>query len=85
MKTYEFDLVLSDVSEISDDLADDLFAAGCDDGTPASSKGIAWVHFHREGKSLESAIQSAITQVQSCGLSVAKVELDADAAIALGT
>src|SRR5882672_3526575 len=36
MKTYEFNVVLKDVSEIMDDQADRLFGAGCDDGTPTS-------------------------------------------------
>jgi len=84
MKTYEFDLVLNELSEISDDQADALFAAGCDDGTPARSNGTAWIHFHREAASLEAAIRSAVAQVQSTGLSVAKVEIDVDAAVSLG-
>ena len=35
MKTYGFDVVLKGVAEISDELVDPLFAAGCDDATPA--------------------------------------------------
>lgn len=84
MKTYEFDVVLKDVSEITDDQADELFAAGCDDGTPASCEGVAWIHFDREAASLEQAISSAVAQVQAAGLLVSKVELDADAAVSLG-
>lgn len=82
MKTYEFDVVLKNVAEISDDQADALFAAGCDDGTPASADGVAWIHFDREAASLEEAIRTAILQVQSTGLQASKVELDA-AAVAL--
>ncbi len=84
MKTYEFDVVLKDVSEIPDDQADALFAAGGDDGTPASCNGVAWIHFDREAASLEEAIRSAVTQVQAVGFQVAKVELDADSAVSLG-
>ncbi len=79
MKTYEFDVVLKDHAEITDDQADALFAAGCDDGTPASSGGVAWIHFDREAVSLEDAIRTAISQVQTAGLHVSKVELDAAA------
>jgi hypothetical protein len=71
MKTYEFDVVLKDMSEITEDLAGALFAAGCDDGTPASSNGLAWIHFDRNAVSLEAAIRSAIFQVQSARLGVA--------------
>jgi len=84
MKTYEFDVVLKDVTEITDKQADLLFAAGCDDGTPACCNGLAWVHFDREASSLEKGIRSAVAQVQSAGFTVAKVELDADSAVSPG-
>ena len=76
MKTYEFDVVLKDTNEVSDGQADALFAAGCDDGTPASGDGMAWVHFDREASSLEEAIRSAVAQVRAAGFKASKVELD---------
>jgi hypothetical protein len=85
MKTYAFDVFLNGVSELSDDLADGLFAAGCDDGTPAACAGAIWVHFDRDATSLEEAIFSAVAQVQAAGFTVCKVELDVDAAVSLGT
>jgi hypothetical protein len=84
MKTYCFDIVLQGVREIADDQADALFSAGCDDGTPASCNGIAWVHFDREAHSLEEAIGSACTQVRAAGFTVAKVEMDAESAVSFG-
>jgi hypothetical protein len=80
MQVYSFDVILKNVSEMTDDLADCLFAAGCDDGTPASSGGISWVHFDREASSLEEAIRSAVGQVQAAGLTVTKVELGVEQA-----
>ena len=35
MKIYAFDVVLKEVPEVTDDQADALFTAGCDDGTSA--------------------------------------------------
>lgn len=84
MKTYEFDIVLQGVTEVTEEQANDLFAAGCDDATPASSNGLAWIHFDRAAPSLEEAIHSAVTQVQSAGLGVSKVEMDVSAAACLG-
>ncbi len=84
MNTYAFDVVLKDVPEVSDEGADELFAAGCDDGTPAACAGVVWIHFDREATSLEEAIASAVAQVQAAGFRVSKVELDADAAVSLG-
>ena len=84
MKTYDFDVVLKDLAQVTDDQADELFAAGCDDGTPAACNGVAWIHFDREAASLEQAILSAVAQVHAAGFVVSKVELDVDAAVALG-
>jgi len=56
LRYFQFDVVLAGISEISDDLADGLFEAGCDDATPCSSEGVAWIGFAREADSLESAI-----------------------------
>ena len=83
MKTYEFDVVLKDLSEVTDDQADRLFAAGCDEGTPASCDGVAWIHFDKEAASLEEAIRLAVSQIQAAGFQVSKVELDVDAAVRL--
>ena len=84
MKTYQFDVILKDMSEITEADADRLFDAGCDDGTLVSSGGAAWIHFDREAASLEEAIRSAVAQVQSTGLAVTTVELDMEAAASLG-
>ncbi len=84
MKTYEFDVILKDVSELTDDQADRLFAAGCDDGTPTACDGLAWIHFDREAASLEDAIRSAVAMVQTAGFIVSKVELDVGTAVLQG-
>jgi len=83
MKLYEFNVVLKDVSEVTDDQADVLFSAGCDNGTPASCNGMTWIHFDREASSLEEAIRLAVAQVQAADFGVSKVELDADSAVSL--
>lgn len=80
MKTYEFDVFLRGILEITDEQADILFAQGCEDGTPACRDGMAWVHFDRVAPSLEDAIRSAVAQIRAAGLTVSKVELDAMAA-----
>lgn len=84
MKTYEFDVVLQGITEVTDTQADALFEAGCDDGTPTSCNGVAWVHFDREASSLEDAIRQAVSQVRAAGFTVCKIELDAGTAVFLG-
>ena len=85
MKTYEFDVVLKDIAEVTEDRADALFAAGCDDGTPVSSEGTSWIHFDREAASLDDAIRGAVAQVRAAGFAVARIELDAECALLQGT
>ena len=83
MKLYEFDIVLRDLSEIADNQADALYEAGCDDGSPVSRDGIAWLHFDRQAATLEDAIRSAVTQIQTAGMSIARVEITGTAVAAL--
>jgi hypothetical protein len=83
MKNYEFDVVLRDVAEVADEQADALYEAGCDDGTPVSRDGVAWLHFDRTAPTLEKAIRSAVMQIQSAGMFVVRVEITGEAAAAL--
>ena len=79
MTKYEFTLILDGTPELTDDAADALFAAGCNDGTPGTCGGVFTIDFHREARSLEEAIRSAISAVQSACFGVACVEIQADA------
>lgn len=76
MAKYDFTLVLKGSPELTDDLADQLYGAGCDDGTPGSICGVTQIDFHREAGSLEEALRSAISQVSATGCIVERVELD---------
>ena len=44
MQTYTFAIVLGDQTEMTEDLAEALAAAGCDDGLAGSSCGVASVN-----------------------------------------
>ena len=79
MKKYAFTLILKGPLELTEEIADELFEAGCDDGTPGTCNGVFSIDFHREGKSLEVAINSAIENVKSAGYGVERVEIDAGA------
>ena len=81
MIKYEFTLILSRPLELTEDVADALFEAGCDDGTPGPYNGVFSIDFHREADSLEAAICSAITNVQSAGCTAARVEMEAEAVV----
>ncbi|HWE38200.1 MAG TPA: hypothetical protein VG406_16640 [Isosphaeraceae bacterium] len=77
LKTHSFSLILAGVSELTVEIADALFEAGCDDATPASREGIVTVGFDREAESLGDAIGSAVKDVERAGYRVARVEVEA--------
>ena len=80
METFEFQVMLAGVDQITGEMADALFSAGCDDGTPFSTGGMAGIGFSREARSLEEAVRSAIADVARAGYSVKRVE-SADASV----
>lgn len=79
MHKYEFTLILAGSLELSDDIADRLFEAGCDDGTPGTRNGVFSIDFHRTANSLEEAINSAIANVNAAGYKVEHAEIEAGA------
>ena len=79
MNKYEFRLILKGSPELTEEIADRLFEAGCDDGTPGTSGGVFSIDIHREADSLEAAINSAIRQVKAAGHEVHRVEIEAGA------
>ena len=81
---YEFTVVLAGHDVMTADMADTLYEAGCDDGNPWSSEGVAAVTFDREADCLESAIRSAIADVQRAGCTVERVQIERDSPLLSG-
>ncbi len=79
---YEFCMLLGEV-ELTDDLANRLFEAGCDDGSPGSCDGITTIDFHREADSLEAAIRSAVADVAKAGCQAKGVTIEPEALAAM--
>jgi hypothetical protein len=76
MKKYDFTLVLRGAPELTEELADQLFSAGCTDGTPGMYCGETTIDFHREAESLEDALRSAIAQVSTTGCVVERAQIE---------
>ena len=64
--------------ELTDELCDRLFEAGCDDASPGVTCGVMDIPFDRESASLGEAILTAVQQVRSIGLEVDRIEIDRD-------
>ena len=78
MKEHDFTLVLT--ADPSDDDADVMYGT-FQDGTISTVGGVPQIHFHREAASLEKAIRSAIRDVRSAEIDVARVEIQPDAVL----
>jgi len=76
---YEFCLILKGSMGLTEEIADELFKCGCDDGSTGTCHGVFSIDFHREATSLETAISSAIKNVESAGCNVERVEIQAEA------
>jgi hypothetical protein len=75
-RLYEFTFVLAGDHELTADVGDALFEAGCDDATPSSEGLTISMDFHREAASLGDAVGSAIKDVERAGFKVARVEVE---------
>lgn len=73
MKKYKFTLTLQEPLELTDEIADALFEAGCSDGTPRTTNGGFVIDFNREAASMNEAIRSAIQNVEAAGFEVDRV------------
>jgi hypothetical protein len=76
LKTYTFTIVVSGVTELTEEIADALYEASCDDAGVGSCDGVLTVDFDREAESLGKAIGSAVVQVEHAGFSVARIEVE---------
>lgn len=73
-REYEFELVLSGFSELTEEIEDALYEAGCDDGTLGISCGVPLLTFAREAATLREAVLSAVRDVESAGRGI-RVEM----------
>lgn len=64
MSSYQFTLLVEGPDLQSDTAVDALFEAGCDDALVGRTDGIQYLDFDREAPSPETAILSAITDVE---------------------
>ena len=79
MTTFGFTIVLSDLQVITEEAADALYEAGCDDALPHAGDGIVGVDFDREAPTLEAAIRSAVADVKRAGFKVHHIEMEPEA------
>jgi hypothetical protein len=82
--TFDFTLVLSEFSKLTDEIMNTLYEAGCDDGLLCLAKdGRPFIESDREATDLQSAIRSAIADVQKTPYRIVRAETPATAIVTL--
>ncbi len=75
-REYDFALIVGGVPDLTAEVEDALFDAGCDDATPGIRYGLLFIEFSRSAASLQDAIISAVQQVQGAGIGAQVLRVD---------
>lgn len=74
MPVFTFTVIVEGPEVHSAEIVDALFKTGCDDALVGISDGLQYLDFDREAASLEEAVLSAVTDVESVdGLTVVRL------------
>ena len=73
---FDFALILSGPTDMTPEVSDGLFQAGCDDATLSLQFGVLYLEFSRRAGSLKEAILCAIHDVRQAGVGADVVRVD---------
>ncbi len=76
VKEHDFTLVLSGITELTPEVQDALFEAGCDDATLSMCCGRPFLTFTRAAPALKDAIFSAIRDVKKANVGAEVLRID---------
>jgi hypothetical protein len=76
LKEHDFTLVLSGIKELTREVQDALFEAGCDDATLSMRCGRPFLTFSRTALTLKDAILSAIRDVKKANIGLEVLRID---------
>ncbi|MDA1055490.1 MAG: hypothetical protein O3C40_34250 [Planctomycetota bacterium] len=74
MNTFDFTISIDKFVEDLDVI--DAFYARCDDVSMFNADGVTRITFHRDAATLDEAIRSAVSDVQSSGFKVKQIEVE---------
>ena len=75
-REYDFALVMDGVAELTTEVEDALFEAGCDDATFSIQYGRLYAEFSRAAASLKDAIFSAIRDIRAARIGAVVLRID---------
>jgi hypothetical protein len=77
-REYDFTLILDGIADLTPEVEDALFEAGCDDATLSLRCGRAYLTFSRAAVTLADAILSAIQDVHKAGIGARALRVDSN-------
>jgi hypothetical protein len=75
-REFDFALIVGGVPELTTEVENALFEAGCDDATLSILHGLLYMEFSRSARSIEEAILSAIQNVRAAGIGAEVLRVD---------
>src|SRR5438552_2153080 len=75
-REFDFALIVGGVRDLTREVEDALFSAGCNDATLSIQYGQLYMEFSRSARSIEQAILSAIHQVHSADIGAEVLRVD---------
>jgi hypothetical protein len=75
---HDFILVFDGVPDLTDEVADALYEAGCDDGTFMMTSGLMYGAFHRVAPHMNDAVAGAIRDVRKADIGARFVRVQRD-------
>jgi hypothetical protein len=73
---HSFTLILDGVTDLTPDMTDRLFEAGCADGTPWRRGQTVGIDFDREAPTLPDALSSAVQDIRRAGIGATVVRVE---------
>ncbi|MEO6807717.1 MAG: hypothetical protein ABI353_01210 [Isosphaeraceae bacterium] len=74
--THQFSLIYSGTSELTEDLENALFEAGCADALLGVQNGEVFLDFRRKAPSFQVALTSAVMDVERAGVGLELVRVE---------
>lgn len=72
---HEFTVILDGISDLTPEIMNALFEAGCDDATISRQDGVIAMDFDRAGPSRNAAILSAVADIRKAGIGARAVRV----------
>ena len=73
---HQFSLIFSGPTELTQELEDSLYEAGCSDALLGIQDGHVFLDFHREAPSFRIALMSAIADVECAGVGLELIRVE---------